>query len=192
MTGNVKDISTVVKGTEKLFLGLDASTQSLKGTLIKENCSIIYENSIQFDSDFPEFQTQDGVHRHTDGLTVTSPPLMWIAALDLLFKRMMQDKIPFERIVAISGSGQQHGSVYLCNGASRTLKSVSPALPLRNQLKSIFSVKESPIWMDSSTSKQCKERDTALGGAQAVAMLTGSRSYERFTGNQIAKIYQGR
>ena len=32
--------------------------------------------------------------------------------------------------------------------------------------------------------------EKALGGAQAVADLTGSRAYERFTGNQIARIYQ--
>jgi xylulokinase len=32
--------------------------------------------------------------------------------------------------------------------------------------------------------------EAALGGAQAVADLTGSRAYERFTGNQIARIRQ--
>ncbi len=44
--------------------------------------------------------------------------------------------------------------------------------------------------MDSSTGKQCAEREKTLGGAQAVAELTGSRAYERFTGNQIARIFQ--
>jgi xylulokinase len=42
--------------------------------------------------------------------------------------------------------------------------------------------------MDSSTAKECRKRDVFLGGPEAVAKLTGSRSYERFTGNQIAKI----
>lgn len=42
--------------------------------------------------------------------------------------------------------------------------------------------------MDSSTSRECRKRDAFLGGPQRVARLTGSRSYERFTGNQIAKI----
>ena len=44
--------------------------------------------------------------------------------------------------------------------------------------------------MDSSTGKQCRELEDKLGGAQRVADMTGSRAYERFTGNQIAKIYQ--
>ena len=41
-----------------------------------------------------------------------------------------------------------------------------------------------------STTKQCRQLEKALGGPQAVADLTGSVAYERFTGNQIAKIAQ--
>ncbi|XP_064446125.1 xylulose kinase isoform X5 [Mirounga angustirostris] len=44
--------------------------------------------------------------------------------------------------------------------------------------------------MDSSTTAQCRGLEAAVGGAQALSCLTGSRAYERFTGNQIAKIYQ--
>ena len=41
-----------------------------------------------------------------------------------------------------------------------------------------------------STTEQCRQLEKALGGPQAVADLTGSVAYERFTGNQIAKIAQ--
>jgi len=44
--------------------------------------------------------------------------------------------------------------------------------------------------MDSSTSKQCRQLEAAVGGPQRLADITGSRAYERFTGNQIAKIIQ--
>lgn len=44
--------------------------------------------------------------------------------------------------------------------------------------------------MDSSTTSHCLALEKAVGGAQELANLTGSRAYERFTGNQIAKIYQ--
>ncbi|XP_021115569.1 xylulose kinase isoform X2 [Heterocephalus glaber] len=44
--------------------------------------------------------------------------------------------------------------------------------------------------MDSSTTAQCRQLEATVGGAQVLSCLTGSRAYERFTGNQIAKIYQ--
>ena len=101
---------------------------------------------------------------------------------------MRERRFPFKQVACVSGSGQQHGSVYLRHGADTVLAGLDPALPLRVQMEACFSIADSPVWMDSSTSSQCRARDRALGGAQAVANLTGSRSYERFTGNQIAKI----
>jgi len=175
---------------ENLFLGIDSSTQSMKATVIDSRLRVVHESSINFDKDMPGYQTQGGVHRHRDGLTVTAPAIMWVEALDLLFAKMRKAKCPLGRITAIAGSGQQHGSVWMKKGALEALKSLSGKSTLKEQLKGCFSVKDSPIWMDSSTTKQCKEREKALGGAQAVANLTGSRAYERFTGNQIAKIYQ--
>ena len=44
--------------------------------------------------------------------------------------------------------------------------------------------------MDSSTGKQCRALEDAVGGPKCLSNITGSSAYERFTGNQIAKIYQ--
>lgn len=52
-----------------------------------------------------------------------------------------------------------------------------------------FSISDSPVWMDSSTTEQCQILETFMGGAEAVAKITGSRAIERFTGNQIAKLF---
>jgi xylulokinase len=57
-------------------------------------------------------------------------------------------------------------------------------------LKDFFVIEDSPIWMDSSTTEQCHFLEQAVGGPQTLAEITGSRAYERFTGNQIAKIYK--
>lgn len=98
---------------------------------------------------------------------------------------------PFASVAAVSGSGQQHGSAYWRTGALKqlnSLKAASASAPLKTTLAGAFSIADSPIWMDSSTGKECAALEKAIGGAQAVAELSGSRAYERFTGNQIAKI----
>lgn len=176
-------------GKTDLFLGLDLSTQGLKGTLIDADFRVAAEDAVSFDGDLPEFKTEGGVHRRPDGLTVTSPPLMWVAALDLLFARVKSGGWPLASVAAVCGSGQQHGSVWLKRGARKALAKLDPARSLREQLTDAFSVADSPVWMDAGTQKQCDEREAALGGPQAVADLTGSRAYLRFTGNQIARIY---
>jgi xylulokinase len=103
---------------------------------------------------------------------------------------MQAARFPFAQVAAVSGSGQQHGSVYFRKGARAALQRLKPGLSLHDQTRDLFSVAASPIWMDSSTTAQCRALEAALGGPQAVADLTGSRAYERFTGNQIAKIAQ--
>jgi xylulokinase len=117
---------------------------------------------------------------------------MWVEALDRLLERMRQDRgVRSGRIAAVSGSGQQHGSVYWRSGCpdldSKALDSRSPLLD-RSFSALFLPLTDSPIWMDSSTGSECRAREQALGGPQAVADLTGSRAYERFTGNQIARI----
>ena len=181
---------TALDKDEALFLGLDLSTQGLKAALIDSGLNTAYERSVNFDDDLPEFETEGGVRHHADGLTVTAPSIMWVAALDMLLDAMAAESVPLARVVAVSGSGQQHGSVWLTCAAADVLRGLSVHASLREQLKGVFSVPESPIWMDASTSRQCRELEAALGGPQAVADLTGSRAYERFTGNQIAKIWQ--
>ncbi len=173
-----------------LYLGFDSSTQSLKATAIDAELAIVYETMINFEADLPEFATEAGVHRGEDGLTVTSPPIMWVAAFDLLLDRMKAEGFEFGRVAALSGSGQQHGSVYWAFDAAISLRQLKPEKSLRQNLEGCFAIGDSPIWMDSSTTYQCRALEAALGGPQAVADLTGSRAYERFTGNQIAKISQ--
>ncbi len=172
----------------RLFLGLDSSTQGLKAVAVDDALKIVHESSVNFDADLPAFRTQGGVHRGADGLTVTTPPILWVTAMDLLFERLQRESFPFAAVAAISASGQQHGSVYWKKGAQKRLKALRPDRTLREQLEAVFAVTESPVWMDSSTTAECRAREAALGGAQAVANVTGSRAYERFTGNQIAKI----
>lgn len=69
------------------------------------------------------------------------------------------------------------------------MTALDPVQSLTAQLSpSAFSFAKAPIWQDSSTGRECRELEDVVGGAQALADLSGSRAYERFTGNQIAKV----
>jgi xylulokinase len=175
----------------KLFLGLDSSTQSLSAVVIDyDSRKVVYEKSLNFDRVLPQYQTQNGVLPNPDPLVKHSPPLMWADALDLLFAEMKEDGVALGNLLAISGSGQQHGSVYFNHRAGGALSGLNPAKPLVENLTGIFSRKTSPIWMDSSTAAECAEIREALGGIKATAQKTGSDTFERFTGPQIRKFYK--
>jgi xylulokinase len=175
----------------KLFLGLDCSTQSLSAIVIDyDSRQIVYNHSLNFDQALPQYGTQNGTLRSDDPLVVHSPPLMWVEALDTMFAQMKQDGVPLGDILAISGSGQQHGSVYLNSRGPDALARLSATKPLAKSLHSVFSRATSPVWMDSSTGPECTEIRKALGGVKATAQTTGSDTFERFTGPQIRKFYR--
>jgi xylulokinase len=172
-----------------VYLGLDASTQSLTAVLIDTGDGArrtIAERSLVYDSEFPAYGTRNGVLRGADPAVVVSPPLLWAEALDRLMGQLAAD-YPREmaRLQAVAGSAQQHGSVYLSAPGVARLGALDPARQLGEQLAGAFSRPLSPIWMDSSTTVECREIERAVGGALALTRRTGSRAFERFTGPQI-------
>lgn len=118
---------------------------------------------MNFYSELPHYKTKDGVYRDPSVTgRIVSSTLMWVEALELVFQRLTKSNLDFRRIAVVSGSGQQHGSVYWRNGSKPILSSLDPKKPLVDQLGNAFSIKESPIWMDSSTTEQCKEIEKVL------------------------------
>ncbi|KAG0618546.1 hypothetical protein M758_4G072500 [Ceratodon purpureus] len=177
---------------DALFLGFDSSTQSLKVTAIDSELRLVKTAKVNYDADLKHYGTKDGVHRdpHVKG-RYTAPALMWVEALDMMLTKLAEDGFPFHKVYAISGSAQQHGSVFWAQGARDSLlKNLDPSKSLLSQLQNAFATKESPMWMDSTTSAQCHAIEEALGGAAGVTALTGSRSLERYTGPQIRRIYE--
>lgn len=182
------------------YLGLDSSTQSLSALLIEVDPAvseagerhrrIVLDLTLNFDDQLPGYGTKSGVFQDEDPQVVHSSPLMWAEALDCLFARMQDEGVDLSRVVAIAGSGQQHGSVYLGAGAGEAFAGLDPERSLVQHLQGHLTRSSAPVWMDSSTARECEEITSALGGPQSVAELTGSRAFERFTGPQIRKFYQ--
>ncbi|MDP4878650.1 MAG: FGGY family carbohydrate kinase, partial [Opitutales bacterium] len=99
-------------------------------------------------------------------------------------------KCDLSQVSAISGAGQQHGSVYLKSDWFDWIKKLDTIQSLADQLKPILSRPTSPIWMDSSTGEECREIATAVGGDETVCAKSGSIAIERFTGPQIRRFYK--
>jgi xylulokinase len=175
-----------------LYVGLDSSTQSLTAVVLdidRDTRRVVLETSLNFDAALPHYGTRHGVLPDSNPAVGVAPPLMWAEALDLMMGRLAH-AIDVGRVAAISGSAQQHGSVYLGAGAASALASLDATKPLAGQLRGAFTRDTSPIWMDSSTSEECREITDAAGGEAALAHHTGSRAFERFTGPQIRRFFK--
>lgn len=173
------------------FLGLDSSTQSLTGLVIDtQTGQLDAEVSIHFDTHFKATYGIDKGVLHLGRGQIHSAPLMWAEALDLLLQTLRDRGSDLGQIQAVSGSGQQHGTVYLNEKAAATLGQLRGTAPLKDQLADIFSRPTAPIWMDTSTTAQCQELEEGVGGRRALLELTGNTAFERFSGPQIRKFAQ--
>ena len=175
----------------KLYMGIDSSTQGIKAVIIDtENTSIVGTETVNFATELGDkYNSPEAVIQNSDPLIKHSNPLMWIEALEILMERMQKKFSPLSEIRAISGCGQQHGSVYLNPEFEKTISSLDKTKPLHEQIACTLSRESSPIWMDSSTSEECKILVDKIG-YEKVRQITGSAPTERFTGPQIMKFYR--
>ncbi|CAF0850752.1 unnamed protein product [Rotaria sordida] len=193
------------KVCQRLYLGLDLSTQQIKCIVIDEQLQTIAEEAVSFNDQFSlihHVQPNGFIVDKNDNRCITTPVFVFLEALDILFQKLgNQKKFDFSNIVGISGCGQQHGSVYWKTKTelenlknfhvtinNNTEKSNEKDLYLVDLLKSSFSCINCPIWMDSSTTDECQLIEKSIGSAQNLFQITGSKAYERFTGSQIMKI----
>ncbi|OGP63327.1 MAG: hypothetical protein A2V65_04625 [Deltaproteobacteria bacterium RBG_13_49_15] len=176
---------------EELFLGIDVSTQSITAVLINPRNGQVGQFSLRFDDAFPTYGTRGGVLFGKNPNEVFVDPRMWAEALDGIFL-LLKDRKLTGTVRALAVSAQQHGSVYLNNTFDAHLKSLDSGVPYQKQIQNVFSREVSPIWMDSSTRRECVEISKAMGGEEQVARITGSMAMERFTGPQIRKFWKER
>lgn len=179
-----------------LYLGLDLSTQSLDAVVIdlEDAAESVCEATVNFDEELPTYGTRNGFIYDAGTKCAVAPALMFADALDLVFEKLRQAQCPFEHIRAVSSSAQQHGSVYW----RRPLDLPATAEASKRRLvtflqepDSALAVPNSPIWADASTTRQCRAIEAVFpGGAMQLALVTGSRAYERYTAAQVVKLAQ--
>lgn len=90
---------------DPLFLGLDLSTQQLKAVILDKDSNIVQEAAVNFDRDLPHHGITNGAIQGPGG-EVTSPPAMWLEAIDTLCVKLKEAHVNFAAIAAISGAGQ--------------------------------------------------------------------------------------
>ncbi|KAK3322573.1 hypothetical protein B0H66DRAFT_208673 [Apodospora peruviana] len=173
-----------------LYLGFDLSTQQLKAIVIQSDLHVVSDAKVDFDADFgSKYGIKKGVLLNDAEGEVYAPVAMWLEALDLVLKRLQDKQTPLNRISGISGSCQQHGSVYWSREAETLLAELSPDATLVDQLNpKAFSHPYAPNWQDHSTQHECDKFDAKLGTADRLAAVTGSAAHHRFTGTQIMRL----
>ncbi|MEJ2636055.1 MAG: FGGY family carbohydrate kinase [Calditrichia bacterium] len=155
-----------------LFLGIDSSTQGCKVVCINTGAGKIeYVDSINYDHDLPEYQTNGGVILSSQKNISEADPNMWLDALDLLFSRMVENKFPIGSIRAISVSGQQHGLVALDIAGNLTRS-------------------RSKLWNDYSTAEECDLLTAAVGGPEKMISEIGNTQRPGYTAGKILHFYR--
>jgi xylulokinase len=171
-----------------LTLGIDASTQSVSAIVFDcDTGHIVASHSVNFGAALPQYGAPHGFIAGGRAGEVHADPLMWLDALELCLGRLRASGVDFGRITAISGAGQQHGTVYLNAAGLARLSALDPHQSLAAQFTDGLARRTAPIWMDTSTSAQCRAIEAELGGPLAVCARSGSVAVERFSGPQIRR-----
>lgn len=146
--------------------------------MVQSDLQVVAEAKVDFDADFGQkYGIKKGVLTNEKEGEVYAPVALFLEALDLVCDRLKEKKTPLDRIKGVSGSCQQHGSVYWSKDGERLLSSLTPDQSLVDQLKGAFSNPYAPNWQDHSTQAECDEFDAKLGTPQDLANVTGSAAH---------------
>lgn len=168
-----------------IFMGIDAGTQSIKAELIDVAAGkIIFSEQVHFGKELPDYASPNGFIPAEDKALAHADPLMWVDALEMLLEKLQKSGAPLDKVEGISGSGQQHGSVYL----NTSVKPLQKGVPAAEQVRTWLSRPTAPIWMDATTAEECRELNECFG--DALQRISGSPAIARFTGPQIRKFYK--
>lgn len=144
-----------------ITLGIDCGTQSLKTVALNGDSGKVIASASK---GYGLVEGLPAGHLEQD-------PAIWWDALEETVSQVLSDLGPRKaEVVGIGVSGQQHGFVPL----DANYQVIRPA----------------KLWCDTSTTSQCDEIRTALGGAAAVIDLAGNNILPGFTAPKILWLKQ--
>lgn len=169
-------------------LGIEFSTQSVKLVALDlEKGDVRFSGSFNYDSEFPEYNTQGGVLPSGSPEVRQTSPVMLTEAIDLAFKRLTESGIDPAAVKAIKADGMQHCTVYVDSRFEKVISSLDPEKRLAEQIRETVSRPVSPIWEDRSTENEARYLACMLEPAGGISGLTGNRAELRFPASQILK-----
>ena len=102
---------------------------------------------------------------------------MWLEAIDLVLSRIAETGLDLSQVRGLSGSGQQHGSVWWNREAEVKLGSLKKERTLLEQLQGALSSPNAPNWQDHTTQAECDEFHKLFGSKGELANITGSSAH---------------
>lgn len=146
--------------------------------MVSSDLKVISEAKVDFDADFgAKYKLSKGVLTNEDEGEVYAPVAMWLEAVELVLKRLKETGCPVKDIKGISGSCQQHGSVFWSAQGQPALKKLDGGKALVDELSDAFAYEFGPNWQDHSTQAECDLFDKHLGSAERLAEVTGSSAH---------------
>jgi hypothetical protein len=147
--------------------------------VVNTDLKIIGQAKVDFDGDFgSKYGIHKGVHVDNSAGEVYAPVAMWLESLDLVLSRLAEAMpVPLDRIKGVSGSGQQHGSVFWNADAEKILGGLDANKSLADQLAATLANEWAPNWQDQSTQKEADAFDAELGDREKLAESTGSGAH---------------
>ncbi|KAH9475085.1 putative D-xylulose kinase A [Psilocybe cubensis] len=176
----------ISKTGPSLFLGIELGVDQLRASIVDDTLELVGVESVDFDSELPEYQTQGGIFT-TPGEAYTTPVEMWLKGLDTLFEKLHRN-YDLTKIKAIGGAAQ-HALVWWKSTAVPSFASLDPHTTLHAQFPAqLFSLPNTPIAQDTSSQTHGLAIEALLGGPDHMAARVGIASNASMVAAQLLRI----
>ncbi|GLB42709.1 putative xylulokinase activity [Lyophyllum shimeji] len=179
-------MATGHKTGQALFLGLELATDQLRATIVDESLELVGVESVDFDTEVPEYQTQGGIFT-TPGDAYTTPVEMWIKGLDILLEKLHRNH-DLSRIRSVGGAAQ-HALVWWKSTTVPSLSSLDPHILLHNHFPAhSFSLPNTPIALDTSSHTHALAIEALLGGPDHMVNRVGTCASASMVAAQLLRV----